>query len=62
MEIFLDIGNVPHEATVFKKSSQEYLWLDLKKKNRCQMKDMDIVFPGDVQNFCSCSGFVTVLG
>ena len=23
--------NVPHEATFFKKSSQEYLWLDFKK-------------------------------
>ena len=38
LEIFLDIWNVPHEATFFKKSSQEYLWR--------QMKDIDIVFPG----------------
>ena len=31
LEIFLDFWIVPLEATFFKKSSQEYLWLDFKK-------------------------------
>ena len=31
LETFLDIGNVPHEVTFFKKSTEEYQWQDIKK-------------------------------